>query len=143
MNNLKICNINIDELIDELEFKTTRSSGKGGQNVNKVSTKVILIFNLSKSRVLSQEHKRFILNNIEKRVHKDGCLHISSSKSRSQFDNKKDTIERFTNLINNSLEKKVKRIETKPTKKSVAKRKTDKEKLAAKKQSRKLSISEE
>jgi ribosome-associated protein len=143
MKNFHIDNVNLEEFIDELEFKTTRSSGKGGQHVNKVSSKVILIFNLWQSKILNRDQKQLVIDKLKKRISKNGTIQISSSKSRSQFSNKKDTIDKFVNLINKALELEIIRIETKPTKISVKQRKHNKLKNTEKKQSRKKVTTEE
>ena len=128
--------INIDYLIDELEIKATHSSGKGGQNVNKVSTKIVLIFELKKSSVLVPELKAILELKLKKRLTKNGEIHISSSQERSQYLNKKLAINKFLSLIDKSLETVENRIATKPTKNSVEKRLSNKLKRSEKKQFR-------
>lgn len=105
-------NIISDKILKELVFKSTRSSGKGGQNVNKVSTKVILIFDINKSSVLSNDDKAMIKKQLYKRITSKGILQIIASEKRTQYMNKKDAIKRFLYLINNALKKKKIRIAT-------------------------------
>lgn len=85
----------------EVTFKTSRSGGSGGQNVNKVSTKVELDFNVSTSRLLTDEQKEIIIRKLGKRISSDGVLQIVSQSERSQLRNKKMVLERFHELIEN------------------------------------------
>ena len=134
--------INIDNLLSELVFKTTRSSGKGGQNVNKVSTKVILIFDIVKSQTIDDGSKELIMNRLINKISNAGLLQMSSSKERSQFMNKKAVIQKFLVTINKALETDEERIATKPGRKAKAKRLDNKSKHSEKKQNRKLNINE-
>ena len=81
---------------DELRFAASRSGGPGGQNVNKVSSRVTLTFDLKASTTLSDEHKRKIRETIGGRINKDGVLRIVSQRTRSQELNRSDAIERFS-----------------------------------------------
>jgi ribosome-associated protein len=119
-------------------FRTSRSSGKGGQNVNKLSTKVELCFNVNNSFLLNQEEKELIKERFGKRISLTGLLRISSEKERSQLANKRIVIEKFRRLIDEALELPEKRISTKPTLTSVVKRKINKKKISEKKYQRKL-----
>lgn len=125
-----------DELDSELEFKTARSGGSGGQNVNKVETKVQLLFSISGSAVLSTlEKDRFSLK-LANRINKNGLLVLQSSETRSQLKNKAAVTALFYRLINNSLKVKKKRKPTKPSKAAVRKRIDAKKRQAEKKKNR-------
>jgi ribosome-associated protein len=137
MNNSKYKHININGLIEELTFKTSRSSGKGGQHVNKVSTKVQLIFKIAASAILSSEDKNLIYNRLYNKINKNGEIQIASSNKRSQLDNKNNAIEKFLRIINNALEPVETRIDTQPTISSKIKRITVKKVQSKKKELRK------
>ncbi len=99
----------------ELVFKATRSGGKGGQNVNKVSTKVELYFDIPKSMILSDDEKITLLSKLINKIDKKGVLKVSSQTERSQYLNKVITIDKFDQLITFAFKKPKKRIKTKPS----------------------------
>ena len=129
--------INKDQLIKELTFKTSRSSGSGGQNVNKVSTKVELRFDIDISGLLTENEKERIKSKLKNRISNDNILIISSDVERTQLGNKKKVIELFFELLEKALRKPKKRIKTRPTKASIEKRLKEKKIQAEKKKSRK------
>src|SRR6478672_1564667 len=90
-------------LISELQFKAVRSSGPGGQNVNKVSSKVILTFDLAKSKALTDEEKLRIETKLQSRLTAENTLVLSSGEDRSQLKNKDIVTQRFLELIEKSL----------------------------------------
>lgn len=92
-----------DLLKNELSFRTSRSGGPGGQNVNKVSTKVELLFHVEESLVLSDDEKAIIMDKLANRISVEGVFIISCSETRSQFKNKEIVIEKFRELITEAL----------------------------------------
>jgi ribosome-associated protein len=125
-----------EKLINELHFQATRSSGKGGQNVNKVSSKIILSFNIPDSVVLNDEQKFILKSSYPNRITNSGILHISSSKERSQYMNKKNAIDKFLKLLEQAFLPQEERIATKPTKSSIENRLKVKAKKSGIKQTR-------
>lgn len=88
------------ELLDtEITYKTSRSGGAGGQHVNKVSTKVELIFNVSASKLLNEDQIALISEKLSKRLDSEGALHVIVQTERSQLRNKKIALEKFHELI--------------------------------------------
>lgn len=124
------------DFLAELAFKTTTSSGKGGQHVNKVSSRAVLKFNVYKSELLSKEQKEILTSALGKRLDTKGNLQMSSQKTRSQHQNKTLVIERFYSLLENALLPETERIPTKPTRGSKVKRIKKKKHIAEKKQRR-------
>lgn len=109
-------------LINEITFKTMRSGGSGGQNVNKVETMVEGSFHVANSQILSERQKARILKNLANKITKDGYLKVYSQKERSQLQNKDDVIVKMHILISNALIVRKPRKPTKPTKASKEKR---------------------
>lgn len=112
----------IENFEPEFVFKATRSGGKGGQNVNKVSSKAELYFDLNASNVLSDTQKLIIHKKLASRINKEGILKVEVQSERSQYFNKKLAAEKFIELINNALKERKKRVATKPSKSSKEKR---------------------
>lgn len=120
----------------ELYFKTTRSGGKGGQNVNKVETKVELYFNINESFVLSTAQKEKLLKKMDTRLSEEGVLKIVEDNSRSQLTNKENALKRLFAILNKMLQSEKPRKATKPTKASRIKRSEGKKRRSDIKQSR-------
>jgi len=129
--------MNTDELIKELSFKAIRSSGAGGQHVNKVSSKIELTFDLGASKVLSEEQKLLLIKNLTNRLTKENIIILFTDESRSQHKNKEIAINRFIKIIIKGLIIPKKRKATKPSRASVKKRLDSKKKTSEKKTSRK------
>jgi ribosome-associated protein len=106
----------------EAEIKATRSSGKGGQNVNKVSTKVEVRLNIANSSLLTEEEKQLLAVKLEKKLTADGWLVITEQGSRSQLENKQVAIARLYSILEKCFVKTKKRKPTKPSKSSKEKR---------------------
>ena len=128
-----------ENLIKEFGFRTSRSGGKGGQNVNKVSSKVELYWNVSTSDVFKDEEKELIIHKLQNRINKEGFLQIVSEEDRSQLRNKETAIKRIFSLLLNSLKTEKPRKATKPNKAAIAKRLDNKKQAAIKKINRKVS----
>jgi ribosome-associated protein len=127
----------------ELRFRTSRSSGPGGQNVNKLETRVELVLDVAGSPSLSDEHKRLILTALASRIDSEGILHISSQKSRSQWENKQLVIEKLAALLRSAFHVRKKRVKTSPTHGSKERRVQSKKKQGQKKQLRRVRLSDE
>lgn len=124
-------------LISELQFKAVRSSGAGGQHVNKVSSKVVLNFDLNNSQVFSEEQKVLLLKNLATRLTSEGVLILQSDESRSQHKNKELVIKRFLELIKQGLIVPKKRKPTRTPKSVKLKRLASKKQHSEKKANRK------
>lgn len=121
----------------ELNFKAMRSSGAGGQHVNKVSSKVELTFNIATSEGLSDREKQRIQLKLQSRLTNDGALVLQCDEARSQHRNKDLVVKRFFEILKNALVVPKKRKPTKPTKTSKEKRLKSKKVTAEKKAARK------
>lgn len=99
-------------LLSEVVLTYSRSSGKGGQNVNKVSTKAELAFNIDSSACLDEEQKKIISEKLYRRINDEGFIKLQSSEARCQLGNKELVLKKFKTLIEKSLKKPVKRIAT-------------------------------
>jgi ribosome-associated protein len=89
--------------VEELTFTASRSSGPGGQNVNKLSTRVSLLFDVLRSPSLAEDQKQRILVKLRSRISKDGVLRVSCQQSRSQAANRDRAVERFVELLQQAL----------------------------------------
>lgn len=116
--------------MQELKLKAVRSSGAGGQHVNKVSTKVELIFDVPASKALSLVEKERIYKKLAARLTKENILILQADEHRSQYRNKALAIERLFELLEKAVKVPKKRRRTKPTRSSIEKRLTSKKKKA-------------
>ena len=116
--------INASLIIDdsELRFEFARSSGPGGQNVNKVETKVRLLFDVDGSSSLTASQKQLIRERLSTRISRDGILRVTSQRHRSREANRRATLEKFVNLIAEALEEREPRVRTKVPKAQRTKR---------------------
>ena len=124
----------------ELSYKTSRSSGSGGQNVNKVETSVTVIWKVEDSTVFTESEKERILLKLKNKINAEGILQTTVSESRTQLQNKKIATERIQELVNKSLIVHKKRIATKPSRAKVEMRLESKKKLSEKKENRKFRL---
>jgi ribosome-associated protein len=129
--------LNDRDFSNELHFTASRSSGPGGQNVNKVNTKVELRFSIPGSILLSDEEKELILEKLKKKINSEGELIIVSQAERSQLKNKVKAVEKFYTLLARALTPRKKRKPTKPSQASKEERLETKRKQAEKKDRRK------
>ena len=129
--------MDVDKIISELSFKAVRSSGAGGQNVNKVSSKVVLSFDLNASQGLSEEEKLLLQTNIATRLTSENILILNCDEDRSQLKNKEIVTKRFLEIIKKGLFVPKIRKATKVPKAVIKKRIKDKKNISDLKQSRK------
>ena len=121
----------------EFEYITSRSSGAGGQHVNKTNSKVELRFNIRGSILLNNDEKELLLKNLAGRINKESILQIVSQKSRSQLKNKKTCIKKFYELLKAALKIQKERKKAKRSYKSILKRLDNKKRQSEKKDRRK------
>lgn len=122
----------------EFEFKSSRSGGKGGQNVNKVETKIELNFDVSNSLLLNDEEKKKILTKLKNRIDKNGILRVTSQSERSQYLNRLKAVKKFYELIDKALKEEKVRKKIKISKTDKEKRLIEKKNISQKKQLRKI-----
>jgi ribosome-associated protein len=125
------------DLQKEVIYKTSRSGGKGGQNVNKVSSKVEVLFDISQSALFTDDEKLLILSKLQSRLNKDGYVQVVCEEERSQYLNKEKALEKLHLILIRGLHKAKTRKATKPGKAIIAARLAKKKIQAAKKESRK------
>lgn len=122
----------------ELSFKTSRSSGAGGQNVNKVETSVTVMWKIQDSLFFNEDQKNLIQIKLKNRVNAEGFLFLTVSETRTQQMNKAKAIEKILELVDKSLVIPKKRLATKPSRSQKQKRLDTKKKISDKKENRKF-----
>jgi ribosome-associated protein len=122
----------------ELTYKTSRSSGAGGQNVNKVETSVTVMWTVAGSEFFSEFSKNIILEKLKNRINLEGILQLTVSESRTQLQNKKLATSKILKLVEKSLIRTKSRLATKPSRAKVEKRIKAKKELSQKKENRKF-----
>lgn len=114
--------VNHKDVTSELDFSASKSGGPGGQNVNKVNTKITLRFDVQQSPSLSEEEKEKVFDKLSSRISNEGVLIVTAQNKRTQLQNKEAAIEKFNQLMGRAFAKRKIRKATKPTKGSVQRR---------------------
>jgi ribosome-associated protein len=129
-------NLNKADLQKEINYKTSRSGGKGGQNVNKVSSKVELLFDVAGSGLFTDDEKLLLTGKLQNRLNKDGLVQVICDEERSQYLNKEKAVERLIALLGRALQVQKVRKPTKVSKAAKAARLDNKKRQSAKKENR-------
>ena len=122
--------------ISELRFRFARSSGPGGQHVNRSATQVELLFDVAGSPSLDEVQRRRVLTNLKSRIDKEGVLHLVSQETRSQLRNREEVVERFRELMRDALRVPKSRRPTRPTRGARERRLEEKRRRSEAKRSR-------
>lgn len=128
--------MNTEKILSELDYKAVRSSGAGGQNVNKVSSKVVLGFSVAASAALSDEEKLLVASRLANRINAEGQLVLHCDEDRSQLRNKDIVTKRFLQLMAAAIKPEVPRKATRVPRAVMQKRRDDKAHQSERKQSR-------
>ena len=128
---------------EEVSFVTSRSGGPGGQNVNKLETRVTLRFDLVGSPSLSEEQKARLRERLATRITKDGVLHVTSQRHRTQAANREAAVERFAELVRDNLREEPPRKRTRPSRAARARRLEEKRRRSHRKRERTAPIPNE
>ncbi|RNI32685.1 aminoacyl-tRNA hydrolase [Rufibacter immobilis] len=133
----------LPDLTPELTFQTSRSSGPGGQNVNKVASRVEVWFSIENSALLTQEQKDLLLEKLASRLNKEGYLHLASQEDRSQLANKELVVQKLYEVLEQALHRPKPRKKTRPSKAAVQKRLQAKQKQGQKKANRRAGAADD
>ena len=128
--------MDFEAVLGEVSYKTVRSSGAGGQHVNKVASKVVLSFDLHHSKVFDEDQKNRLYQNLASRLTKENLLVLHCDTHRSQHRNKELVNKRLFEILSAALDEQKDRKSTKPTRASVRKRLDTKKKQSEKKKNR-------
>lgn len=134
--------IPLNDLVKEFEFKAVRSSGAGGQHVNKVSTKVVAAFNVRNSILLTQEEKLIVEEKLASKISADGYIAVYNNATRSQHTNKENASKALVQLIERAFKKTKPRQKTQPSLQSKQAKAKAKKLLSEKKRSRNVRLAE-
>lgn len=133
-------NLTKADLQKVITYKTSRSGGKGGQNVNKVSSKVELLFDVAGSELFTDDEKLLLASKLHNRLNKEGFVQVICDEERSQYLNKEKAIERLITLLGRALQVQKVRKPTKISKAIKAARLESKKKQSAKKENRRTNL---